>query len=455
MPPATKPPFAKCLLASGLMTPADWERHVHTLPPLPPESPPLPDEALADSLVAAQVLTQFQAQQLLAGHTKLTLGPYVIVDSLGQGGMGQVFLAKHQMLGRLVAVKVLPRSKTTPESIASFMREIRVQALLDHEHLVKAIDAGHDGNVYYLVCEYVPGSDLRRYVREKGAIGMAEAASIMTQAARGLEYAHNQGLIHRDVKPGNLLVTPEGHCKVSDLGLAGWLHDGDDPRAGKIVGTADYLSPEQILTPLAVTTKSDIYSLGCTLYYAVTGKVPYPGGTTRDKAKRHCEDAPIHPRVLNPSLSDRFVVLMSAMMAKDPKQRIGSMGELIERLTPWASENGGEGVPQTAAWRVKFDEDPANVLDGNQDTEPGAVDVDPSLSSPRNLQIRKPASGIWTIPDEPLDDLGSGSQSMMNLGPLKPVSNNQWMIPVLLGVVALLAVGLVVMILIQAASLSR
>src|SRR5690606_36084134 len=185
--------------------------------------------------------------------------------------------------------------------------EIRAQARLHHENLVQAFDAGHDGNVYFLVTEFVPGTDMRKLVRQHGPLEMAAAATIISQAAAGLAHAHSMGLIHRDVKPGNLLVTPSGMTKVSDLGLAGWLYETDaDPRAGKIVGTADYLSPEQIVSPKDVTPTSDIYSLGCSLYYAVTGKVPFPGGTSREKAKRHLEDTPIHPRRLNPSLSDEF-----------------------------------------------------------------------------------------------------------------------------------------------------
>ncbi len=169
------------------------------------------------------------------------------------------------MLGRLVAIKVLPRSKTTPDSIASFMREIQNQAKLDHDHLVRAIDAGHDGNVYYLVCEYIPGADLRRFVRERGPLGMIEAANVITQAARALDYAHHSGLLHRDVKPGNILVTPDGLAKVSDLGLSGWLHDSDDPRAGKIVGTAIIFHPSKFKrrcrsTRRAMCTRSAVRS---------------------------------------------------------------------------------------------------------------------------------------------------------------------------------------------------
>ncbi|HEX3997440.1 MAG TPA: serine/threonine-protein kinase [Pirellulales bacterium] len=300
------------------------------------------DRQLADKLIEMGRLNSYQADQLLNGRTKLSLGPYRILDSIAQGGMGQVFKAEHSMMGRVVAVKVLPRSKSTPEAIKSFTREIRVQAKLDHENLVRAFDAGHDGNVYFLVTEYIPGTDLRRYVRNRGKLNMHEAATIISQAAAGLQHAHELGLIHRDVKPGNILVTPDGQSKLSDLGLAGWLNDGEDSlHPGKTVGTADYLPPEQIMSPGAITPAGDIYSLGCTLYYAVTGKVPYPGGTTREKAHRHCTDTALHPRIFNPTLSDPFVEVLAAMMERDPKERIQSAQEVIRRLRPWA----GDAVP--------------------------------------------------------------------------------------------------------------
>lgn len=296
------------------------------------------DGQLADKLVELGWLNVWQAQQLLAGRTKFNLGPYWIVDSIGRGGMGQVFKGEHGLLGRVVAIKVLPREKSTPEAIASFSREIRAQAQLSHDNLVRALDAGEDGNVCYLVTEYVPGTDLRKLVRRHGPLPMHAAASVISQAAAGLQHAHEQGMVHRDVKPGNILVTPDGHAKLSDLGLAGPLAGGaeNDPRFGKIVGTADYLSPDHIEAPWDPKPAWDIYSLGCTLYYAVTGKVPFPGGTTADKARAHCHLRPLDPRRLNPSLSAEFVDVLADMMAKDPAQRTASAAEVIARLEPWA-----------------------------------------------------------------------------------------------------------------------
>jgi len=335
--------FRTCVLNSGLVSPAELDQAIVALwterSGGKATQVEITEKELADLLVESGKLTSYQAEQLLAGRSKLHLSQYRILESIGRGGMGEVFKAEHALMGRIVAVKVLPRHKATPDATASFMHEIRAQARLHHENLVQAFDAGHDGNVYFLVTEYVPGSDLRKYVRLHGHLDMRSAATIITQAARGLGYAHEQGLIHRDMKPGNLLVTPDGKTKVSDLGLAGWLGDGEsDPRAGKIVGTADYLAPEQIVTPRQVTPSSDIYALGCTLYYAVTGKVPFPGGTTRDKARRHLEDMPLHPRRLNPELSDKFVEVIAEMMHKTAGDRIQSCGKVIERLSAWAED---------------------------------------------------------------------------------------------------------------------
>lgn len=333
--------FQGYALASGLLTEADLLEAQTAARWAGGEGlsaePPRTAEELAERLVAMGRLNRWQAKQLLEGRTKFTLGPYRIIDYLGQGGMGQVFKAEHTVLGRVVAIKVLPRSKSTPEAVANFHREIRSQAKMDHPHLVRAYDAGEDGHVHYLVVEYVPGRDLRRLVRQQGPLDMHQAARIIAQVAQALHYAHSMGMVHRDVKPGNVLVTPEGIAKLSDLGLAGPL-GGDaeqDPRFGKIVGTADYISPDQVERPWEPTPAWDIYSLGCTLYYAVTGKVPFPGGTTADKVRAHLTLRPLDPRRLNPALSAEFVEVMADMMAKDPALRIPSAEEVSARLAPW------------------------------------------------------------------------------------------------------------------------
>lgn len=347
--------FERCALVSGLLTREQLEEAKALLKGeaggATENKTALDQEQLAQKLVELGRLNIWQAKQLLDGRTKFNLGPYRIVDSLGRGGMGQVFKGEHSILGRVVAIKVLPLSKSTPEAVASFMREIRAQAMLDHENLVRALDAGSDGNVYYLVTEFVPGTDLRKLVRRNGPLEMHVAANIITQVAAGLQYAHQQGLIHRDVKPGNVLVTPEGRAKLSDLGLAGSLSGdaSDDPRFGKIVGTADYLSPDHIAAPWDPKPAWDIYSLGCTLYYAVTGKVPFPfASTTAEKARAHCELRPLDPRLLNPQLDPGFVEVIAEMMAKDPSQRIAQAADVIARLAPWTGKAAPIPVAQWA-----------------------------------------------------------------------------------------------------------
>ena len=342
MTSTTESIFCASAISSGLVTSQQLDyalrvaRHRQTQQGLPAETA-LPDRLLADLLVEQETLTPYQADQLLEGRTKLTLGPYLITDWIGQGGMGQVFKGVHQLMGRECAVKVLPRARATEASLQNFRREIRMQAGLDCPYLVRAFDAGQDGNVHFLVTEYVPGMDLRRLVRSRGALPVQQAAKIIMQAALGLDYAHGKGLVHRDVKPGNILVTPAGEAKVSDVGLAGFAKDFiNDPRAGKIVGTTDYISPEQIRSPLEIHTASDIYSLGCTLYYAVCGKVPFPGGDTTSKLRRHLEETPWHPRRMAIDITEDFVDIIADMMEKDISKRIANAAEVASRLEPWA-----------------------------------------------------------------------------------------------------------------------
>lgn len=363
------------------------------------------DRSIAKKLVEMNVLSSYQADQLMTGRAKLNLGPYIITDWIGQGGMGQVFKAVHEMLGRESAVKVLPQHKSTPEAIESFRREIRAQAKLDHPNLVRAFDAGEDGNVHFLVVEYVPGTDLRRLVRSKGKLSVQQAANIVKQSAEGLAHAHSCGLIHRDIKPGNILVTGDGIAKVSDLGLAYHLNDaGTDPRVGKIVGTADYLSPEQIRTPLNITNASDIYSLGCTLYYAVTGKVPFPGGTPKSKARRHLEETPWHPRRFNEEVSDDFVDLIGDMMEKDPRERIQSAAEVAERLAPWAADDSLM-IREDLGERPRWSPEPIGSPD-SQDTDPNDEVTELAMNeltdaSQSNLNSDPSISGANTKPPVP------------------------------------------------------
>lgn len=310
------------------------------------------DEMLGQRLVELGYLNRWQVEQLKDGRTKFTLGPYRIVNAIGQGGMGHVFKAEHKLLGRVEAIKVLPKSRSTPEAVAAFQREIRAHAQLDHPNLVRVSYADFEGDAFFLVTEYVPGTDLRKLVRRNGPLSAAIAATVVAQAAEGLRYAHRKGMVHRDVKPGNLLVTPDGHTKVTDLGLAWFLLDDFDvPGGGKgnsLVGTADYMAPESILEPDKVRPISDVYSLGCTLYYAVTGKVPFPGGNTADKMRRHLEEAPLNPLHFNPDLPEAFCDVIAAMMDKNPDKRTPTAEAVIELLRPWCDERATQHLAASA-----------------------------------------------------------------------------------------------------------
>jgi len=365
--PPPVPRFRGTAIASGLVSEdqiAACETEVSLgLGPAEGVEPSTWDAAVAEALVRRDALTRFQSQQLLAGRRKLTLGQYTIVDELGHGGMGQVFRARHSLMGRTVAIKVLPRAKSNSETEAAFQREIRMLARLDHDNLVRALDAGHDGKVFYLVTELVPGLDLRRQVLKHGRLDERAAASVVAQAARGLAYAHGQGLVHRDVKPANLLVTPEGRVKVLDLGLAGSAIESDGTRLGRVVGTMDYMAPEQIRSPDGVGPPADVYALGCTLYFAVTGQVPFPGGSRQEKATRQLSAQPRPIRELAPKVSDAFAKVVEAMMRKDPRERVATADAVIERLASWTpaqpvpmprttlprSEQARAGGPQAVA----------------------------------------------------------------------------------------------------------
>ena len=316
----------------------------------------IPDDKLASELVKMGLVNPWQAEQLKLGRTRFHLKDYQIIDSIGQGGMGQVFKAEHSVMGRVVAIKVLPKSRSTDDAVANFQREIRTLANLDHPNLVRAYDAGHDGNVHFLVTEFVPGTDLRHLVRHGGGMHEQDAATLVRDVARGLGHAHQRGLVHRDVKPGNIMVTPDGMVKVLDLGLAGFLQKEldlhgsaeRDSKRGRIVGTADYLAPE-VIEGNPATAASDIYGLGCTLYYAVTRKVPFPGGNSVQKCHRHLSERPMDPRRFRPDMSDEFLSILRHMMAKDPQKRIQTAEEVVESLTPWGGGKLSDAVEREAA----------------------------------------------------------------------------------------------------------
>jgi serine/threonine protein kinase len=339
--------FSEVALASGLVTEEQLRAtvtEVRTSPSATAAAEPDEAHAVAAELVLKEILTKFQAEQMLLGRKRFRLGQYRILDQIGRGGMGTVFLAEHELMGRQVAIKVLSRKKTegdpekAKETEEAFLREIKVLSRLDHSNLVRALDAGYDGMVFFLVTELVPGLDLNRQVKRHGVLDEVTAASVFSQAAAALGYAHTEGVIHRDVKPGNIVVTDEGVVKLLDLGLANSMVAGERVELNRIVGTMDYIAPEQIQNPDHVGPSADIYSLGCTLYFAVTGRPPFPKGEKKDKASRHLHEKPPKPEDVAPHLSRAFCDVISGMMLKEPADRYQTMDEVITELQHWQPE---------------------------------------------------------------------------------------------------------------------
>jgi serine/threonine protein kinase len=304
--------------------------------------PSAPPREMTGLLVAAGLLTQFQADQFLQGKWRgFTIGKYKVLERLGAGGMGTVYLCEHMMVGRRVAVKVLPTIYAdNPSVLGRFYREARASGVLDHPNLVKCHDIDQDGGLHFLVMEYVDGSNLQEIVTRFGPLSPARAAHYISQTAIGLQHAHQCGLVHRDVKPANVLVERSGNVRLLDLGLARFFHDNTDLLTLKyddnnVLGTADYVAPEQALNSHDVDIRADIYSLGATFYFCLTGQPPFPTGKVAQKLIWHQVRQPTPIEELRPDVPKGMAAVISHMMAKAPAQRYQAPSEVAEALAAW------------------------------------------------------------------------------------------------------------------------
>lgn len=302
------------------------------------------DRAFVTELHRRGLLTRLQAIQVGRGRAHhLVVGPYILLDRLGAGGMGRVFLARHRRLGRLAAVKLIRLDRRhCPTTKARFLREMRLVAELNHANVVHALDAGKAHHAYYLAMEYVPGPDLGSVIRSHGPLEPSRACEYARQAALGLQHIHERGLIHRDIKPSNLGLSANfRHVKVLDVGLARRQSQAPaDPglsQARRLIGSPDYASPEQVLDSRRADPRADLYALGCTLYHLLAGHVPYPGGTPVAKALRHLNETPTPIEELRPDLPAGLGDVLRKLMARRRVDRYGSALEAAAALAPFAA----------------------------------------------------------------------------------------------------------------------
>jgi len=304
---------------------------------------PSDPKKLAGILVRDGILTYFQAEQLLQGkYKRFSLGKYKVLEKLGSGGMAQVFLCEHKLMRRRVAIKVLPIPKADdPASLARFYREARAIAAVDHPNIVRAYDIDQDENLHFLVMEYVDGTNLQELVKKFGPLDIHRACHYIYGAAVGLQHAHELGLVHRDIKPGNILIDRSGVVKILDMGLARFFHDEDDNLTRmndeNVLGTADYVAPEQALDSHSVDIRADIYSLGATFYYLLTGNPPFPDGSVAQKLIWHQNRQPRPIASLRPETPESLITIIDRMMAKDPANRYQTPAEVMAALASWVN----------------------------------------------------------------------------------------------------------------------
>jgi serine/threonine protein kinase len=335
--PVTPKEFFDALSNSRLLSPAE----LATLQ----VNREVPDGAIvAAELVHQHKLTPYQASVLSAGQASgLVFGEYTVLDKLGEGGMGTVYKAQHRRLKRVVALKVLSATLTKDDDqVKRFHREVEAAARLNHAHIVAAYDANEQDGVHYLVMEFVDGCDLARLIKEQGPLQVNRAVNYILQAADGLAHAHARGVVHRDIKPSNLLLDTEGTVKILDMGLVRFMESdagrapGTAPegltRTGHIMGTFEFMAPEQAIDTRRADERADIYSLGCTLYYLLTGEPPYRGETGMQTLMAHREEPIPSLRAARPEAPIALNVAFQRMLAKRPEDRCQSMAEVRQAL---------------------------------------------------------------------------------------------------------------------------
>ena len=356
---------------------------------------------LTSHLVDAGLITQWHAEKLLAGKYKgFFLGKYKLLGHLGTGGMSSVYLAEHKISGNRRAIKVLPRKRVSDQSyLDRFYREGKAAASLDHPNVVRIYDICNENDTHYMVMEHVKGKDLYAIVKAGGPLPINDAVEYIAQACTGLQHAHQRGMVHRDIKPANLLRTDDGEIKLLDLGLALFSLDDDEESLTvlyneKVMGTADYLSPEQAVNSHEVDHRADIYSLGCTLYYLLTGHPPFPKGTLAQRIAMHQSKQPDDVRVSRADCPESLVSICLTMMHKNPDGRYQSAEEMGRELYGWLETGQQQGIgldPRFAIELVHAESAAATIMTSESgsfgDRGPGAKSGSAKSLSSADFQI--------------------------------------------------------------------
>jgi eukaryotic-like serine/threonine-protein kinase len=317
----------------------------------------LPENAddVAKEFKKAGLLTQWHCEKMLQGKYRgFFLGKHKLLGHLGSGGMSTVYLAEHLVMHHKRAVKVLPKSKLGKNSyLLRFQQEAKAIAALNHPNIVRAFDIDNENDTHYIVMEYVDGLDIQSLVKKHGPLSFDQVADFTLQSAAGLQHAHDRGLIHRDVKPANLLVNSQGVVKVLDLGLALFA---DEEQASltmehndKVLGTADYLAPEQAINSHNIDFRADIYSLGCSMYFMLTGKPPFPEGSIAQRIAKHQKVMPDDIRKKRPDCPGELDGICVKMMQKDPRFRYADCNQIVEVLQRWLANYRKNVVPAKAS----------------------------------------------------------------------------------------------------------
>ena len=344
--------FRSNIILSGLVTPAELTRAQTSLPAITDADAPV---VLARLLIQSGAITSYQARKLLAGATRgFFLGGYRILRRLGEGGMGKVYLGQPEAGGEQVAIKVLPPRKAASQKQAldRFRREMVLSRKVKHPNLAETLDVGSEGGVYFMILEYVRGRSLYEMVKAEsgGPFRVPDTARYFLKMLAGLAAAHEVGLIHRDIKPSNLMVTPTGDAKILDLGLARMVgEEGVLTRANVVIGTLDYASPEQLGNAAKADQRSDLYSVGCTLYFTLAGHPPFEGGDVVNKIFKQRMDDPEPLERAVRGVPSAFAAIVRKLMNKAPADRYQSCGELSHDLARWTDPLVVRGIIGSAA----------------------------------------------------------------------------------------------------------